>query len=242
MKCFWTLLPMLLLAACSTSTTHGAGTSQPPPEQQAPHLNPDEIHDDLIRQMLNNGQYYAALAHIEEQKHAGQTDQLTLLEADARGHLGQVAQADALYRRLLGTRYAPQAYHGLGRLYVKTDLDGAIRNLRKAVEGAPTDVDFRNDLGYALMEAGRYTEAMTELSTAAELAPNQLKSQNNLIILMMLVGNKGAMERLEQLTHDSEGRETVPPERLKDLRDSAQSIRERQNARRPKPQAGGKGE
>ncbi len=243
MRCFWAPLPVLLMVACSTSTTHGGGSaSQPPPEQQAPHLNPDEIHADLIRQMLDSGQYYAALAHIEDQKRTSHSNELTLLEADARSHLGQVAQADALYRQLLGTRYAPQAYHGLGRLYVKTDLDGAIRNLRKAVEGAPTDVDFRNDLGYALMEAGRYTEAMTELSTAAELAPNQLKSQNNLIILMMLVGNKGSMERLEQLTHDSEGRETVPPERLKDLRDSAQSIRDRQNARRPKPQAGGKGE
>jgi len=233
MRCFWAPLPVLLLVACSTSTTHGGGSApQPPPEQQAPHLNPDEIHADLIRQMLDNGQYYAAL-----------------LEADARGHLGQVAQADALYRQLLGTRYAPQAYHGLGRLYVKTDLDGAIRNLRKAVEGAPTDVDFRNDLGYALMEAGRYTEAMTELSTAAELAPNQLKSRHNLIILAMLMGNEGAVQRLMQQESGGMTPEQMTPEQLKDfrgqlkdLRDSAQSIRERQNARRPKPQAGGKGE
>ena len=250
MRCFWAPLPVLLMVACSTSTTHGGGSaSQPPPEQQAPHLNPDEIHADLIRQMLDNGQYYAALAHIEDQKRTSHSNELTLLEADARSHLGQVAQADALYRQLLGTRYAPQAYHGLGRLYVKTDLDGAIRNLRKAVEGAPTDVDFRNDLGYALMEAGRYTEAMTELSTAAELAPNQLKSRHNLIILAMLMGNEGAVQRLMQQESGGMTPEQMTPEQLKDfrgqlkdLRDSAQSIRERQNARRPKPQAGGKGE
>ena len=243
MKCFWALLPMLLLAACSTSTTHGSGAPQQPPEQQAPHLKPDEIHDDLIRQMLDKGQYYAALAHIEDAKRSGSNDELTLLEGDARGHLEQRAQAEALYRKLLDTRYAAQAYHGLGRLYVKTDLEGAIGNLRKAVERAPTDVDFRNDLGYALMETGRYTEAALQLSTAAELAPSERKSRHNLIILAMVMGNEGAVQQLVQQESGGMKPEQMSPEQLKDLReqlkdwrDSAQLIRDRQQkARAAKP-------
>ena len=230
----WRLMPAILLAGCASSHL-GGGASADKPEDQAPHLKPEEIHADLIRQMLDKGQYYAALAHIEDAKRSGGNDELTLLEGDARSHLGQRAQAEALYRKLLDTRYAAQAYHGLGKLYVETDLEGAIGNLRKAVERAPTDVDFRNDLGYALMEAGRYTEANLQLSTAAELAPDQLKSRNNLIILMMLVGNKGATERLQQLTHEMGGRE-VTPEQLQNLRESAQLIRDRQQkARAAKP-------
>ena len=226
MRCFWILLPLLLLAACSTYKG-GAPAPADKPDSETPHINEGEIHADLIKQMLDNGQYYAALAHIEDQKRSGSSDELVLLEADARRHLGQQTQADALYRKLLDTRYAAQAYHGLGKLYVATDLEGAIHNLRTAVERAPTEVDFRNDLGYALMEAGRYTEANLQLSTAAELAPNQLKGRNNLIILMMLVGNEDAVRQLAQES-------ATTPEMMKQLRDSAQSIRDKQKARAAK--------
>jgi Flp pilus assembly protein TadD len=219
------ILALVLLSACST--VRGTDGNADKMDQETPHLKNEEIHADLIRQMLDRGQYYAALAHIEDQQRSGGSDELSLLEADARRHLGQQQKADALYRKLLETRYSAQAYHGLGLLYVETDLDGAIRNLRKAVEQAPTDVDFRNDLGYALMEAGRYTEAMPELSTAAELAPNQVKSRNNLIILMMLVGNEGAVQRLAQES-------AVTPDRMHELRGSAQMIRDRQNAKAAK--------
>jgi Flp pilus assembly protein TadD len=231
MRRLWALIPLMLLSACTT--LHSGDAAAEKTENQAPHLKEGEIHADLIRQMLSNGQYYAALAHIEDQKRSGGSDELTLLEADARSHLGQQAQADALYRKLLTTKYAGQAYHGLGLLYAATDLDGAIRNLRIAVERVPTDVDFRNDLGYALMEAGRYTEAMPQLSTAAELAPSQVKSRNNLIILMMLVGNETAVQRLAQ----GQG-SMMTPERMQQLRDSAQLIRDKQKARAAKAAAG----
>lgn len=222
------LLPALLLAACATTQNKHP---DPPPDaldNAAPHLKSEEIHADLIQQMLDQGQYYAALAHIEDQKRNGGNDQLNLLEADARRHLGQQAQAEMLYRGLLGSPYSAQAYHGLGMLYVDTDLDGAIRNLHRAVERAPTNVDFRNDLGYALMTAGRYTEAMPELSTAAELAPSQARGRKNLIVLMLLVGNEGAAQRLAQES-------AVTADGMRQLRDSAQAIRNRQNARAAKP-------
>jgi Flp pilus assembly protein TadD len=225
MRRLWWLLSLLLLSACVPVHPSTGGASPIDTESQPPHIKESEIHADLIRQMLQRGQYYAALAHIQEAQRHGRNDELTLLEADARAHLEQRVQADALYRSLLDSSvYAGQAYHGLGRLYVDTDLDGAIRNLRSAVERAPTEVDFRNDLGYALMEAGRYTEANVQLSTAAELAPIALKSRNNLIILMMLMGNEGGVQQLAQES-------AVTPQRLQELRDTAQSIRDKQKAR-----------
>jgi len=230
MSRLWILLPALLLAACTTQDKHRDPPADPL-DSAAPHLKTEEIHADLIQQMLDKRQYYAALAHIEDQKRSGSNDQLSLLEADARRHLGQQAQAEALYRGLLNSQYAAQAYHGLGMLYVDSDLDGAIRNLRHAVERAPTNVDFRNDLGYALMTAGRYTEAMPELSTAAELAPAQTRSQKNLIILWLVVGGKendAAAQKMAQGLN-------ISPEEMRQLRGSAQEIRSKQIARAAKP-------
>jgi tetratricopeptide (TPR) repeat protein len=223
---------VLLLTACTTQTTTHQGSPPDnyaqPASQDAPRLKEAEIHTDLIRQMLDQGQYYAALANIEEGQRNGGSEELTLLEGDARRNLGQTQQAEMLYRRLLSSRkYAAPAYHGLGLLYVKSDPDTAIADLRRAVDGSPTNVDFRSDLGYALMEAGRYTEAMPELSTAAELAPRQVKTRNNLIILYLLVGNDGAVQRLAQES-------AVTPERMRELRGVAQSIRDEQNARAAK--------
>jgi hypothetical protein len=63
-----------------------------------------------------------------------------------------------------------------------------------------------------------------QLSTAAELAPIALKSRNNLIILMMLMGNEGGVQQLAQES-------AVTPQRLQELRDTAQSIRDKQKAR-----------
>ena len=226
------LLPLLLLCACSTTHNSPGQAQTDKLDNEAPHLKDSEIHADLIQQMLDKGQYYAALAHIEEAKRSSNSDQLRLLEADARRHLGQRVQAEALYRSLLNGAFAAPAYHGLGILYTETDLDAAIGNLQRAVERAPTNVDFRNDLGYALMTAGRYTEAMPELSTAAELAPAQTRSRKNLIILMILVGNENAAMRLGQET-------AVPPEGMRQLRDTAASIRNKLNAKAAKPAAAG---
>lgn len=220
------LLVVVLLSAC-------AGTRQaprpPPPDDYKPEpVDPQkvqQIRSDVIRGLLDKGQFYAALAHIEEQKQSiSDSSELTWLEAETRRHLMQTAQADALYRRLLGGSLEGRAYHGLGLMYAKTDLDGAIRNLRNAAMRLPTDVEIRNDLGYALMEAGRYTEALPELSTAAELAPSQLKSRNNLIVLMLLTGNQIGADRLAQQSGTT-------PDTLKALREQAQGIRQKQAAR-----------
>jgi Flp pilus assembly protein TadD len=216
-------------------------SQQLPTAQDAPHLKEGEIRVDLIRQMLAQGHYYAALANIEDaQRGTGGNDELTLLEADARRNLDQQQQADALYRKLLSSRkYAVQANHGLGLLYVKTDLDEAIRYLQLAVKDAPTNVDFRSDLGYALMEAGRYTEAQPELATANELAPDDQRTVKNLIILYLLGElregkDKSKAQKLEdtalRLSMKIQPEETRP-EQLRKLRAAAQSIRDEQDAR-----------
>lgn len=217
-------LSLLMLAGCSSERVR---TVVPPPPPDETPKNPQkaaaDINTDLIRGLLVKGQYYAALAYVEDQRrNVGDSDELKLLEADARRNLKQKAQAEALYRGLIGTAYEADARHGLGLLYATAgQLDPAIKQMRIAAELKPTDVEIRNDLGYALMQAGRYSEAMPELSTAAELAPNQTKARNNLIILMLLTGNEAAAQRLGQQS-------AVTSEMMARLRLEAQAIQTRQ--------------
>lgn len=184
-----------------------------------------QIKSDAVRALLEQGQYYAALAHIEEQKQVAPNNaELIWLEAETRRHLQQQAASEALYRRLIGGPLEGKAWHGLGLLTARNDLSAAIDALRNGVRRLPTDVEIRNDLGYALMEAGRYTEALPELSTAAELAPTQLKSRNNLIILMLLTGNQPGAEQIARQSG-------ATADTLKQLKAQAQAIRSQQASR-----------
>lgn len=212
------------LAACKSQPSRPL----PPENYEVAAVDPakvQQIKSDAVRALLDQGQYYAALAHIEEQKRAlPDSPDLIYLEAEARRHLRQRVQAEALYKRLMAGPLEGKAWHGLGLLTAPNDLEAAIRSLRNAATKLPTDVEIRNDLGYALMEAGRYTEALPELSTAAELAPSQLKSRNNLIILMLLTGNQAGADQMAKQSG-------ATPETVKQLRNQAQSIRSQQLAR-----------
>lgn len=190
----------LALGACASS-----GSRQQLDRMVAAEIPDDspaaqrKIHTDLIRGMLRQQQYYAALAHIEAQmRESGANAELRLLEAEARRRLGQVAQAQALYRDLLRTNYAAEAYHGLGLTNVSTDLRTAVWQMQQAVQRKPTDTDMRNDLGYALMLAGQHGAALTQLATAVELeaGTGSRKARHNLILLMIVRGDEPAVRKL----------------------------------------------
>ncbi|WP_146165889.1 hypothetical protein [Stenotrophobium rhamnosiphilum] len=176
------------------------------------------VHADLIRGMLAKQQYYAALAHVEDQKRSsGATRELKLLEAEARRNLGQSVQAEILYKELLSTDFRADAEHGLGLLYAKRDIKVAVQHLRLAVQRRPTEVTFRNDLGYALMVSGRYKEALPELATAVELDQNNQLSRNNLITLLLLTKDE---TRAKQIARNS----GVSDDELAGLRRKAQTL------------------
>ncbi|MEQ1439611.1 tetratricopeptide repeat protein [Fontimonas sp. SYSU GA230001] len=176
------------------------------------------VYTDLIRSMLEQRQYYAALAHVQErQREGGDRDELRYLEAEARRGLGQFEAADALYKGLLRSPQAARAYHGLGLLHAGRDLNAAAFYLREAAQRAPTDADVRNDLGYALLRAGRHAEAMTELATAVELAPDSEKARNNLILLLLVRGDEAAVGRV---VRDA----AVAPETVSRLRQQARML------------------
>ncbi|TDU24252.1 tetratricopeptide repeat protein [Panacagrimonas perspica] len=221
----------LLLTGCVTETRRQLDrtVAAEVPLTETPESR-RQVHIDLIRKMLVQEQYYAALAHIQGQvRESGPRDELRLLEAQTRRKLGQDAEAQALYRELLKTKYAADAYHGLGLISAKTDQRTAIWQLQQAVQRRPTDSEMRNDLGYALMLAGRYREALPELATAVELesSTGSVKARNNLILLALVTGDETAVQRLMQQSD-------VSPEMLARLRKQAQSLRTR-SAQSPAP-------
>lgn len=184
------------------------------------------LYSDLIRGMMEQGNYYAALAHIQEQqRQQGNTPQLRYLEAEARRQLGQHEAAESLYRGLLRTPMAGQAYHGLGLLYAPGDLGRAIEFLQEGVKKRPTDAQLRNDLGYALTRAGRYGPALAELATAVELDPGSVKARNNLVVLLMLSGDEAGVKRIVRETG-------MTADALARLRKQADSLKNRGKAAR----------
>lgn len=151
----------------------------------------EAVHTDLIRGMLNQGQIYAALAHIQEQENVrGQRPELRLLKAEALSMQGDRDQAERLYQGLLRSPFAGEAHHGLGLLYAEIEPSTAVGHLQQAVRHRPTNPRFRNDLGYGLMRVGDFSQAQRELATAVELDPGSQRWQGNLIILYLLTGDQ----------------------------------------------------
>lgn len=209
----------VLLAGCAGGFGRTNAASPNTPEEL--ESTDKSMHVDLIRKMLDQEQYYAALAHIQQQQRSsGNSDELRYLEAEARRQLGEDAAAEKLYRELLKGRLAGDAYHGLGLLYAPRNLATSIQYLREAAARAPTDARVRNDLGYALLRAGRYAEAMPELSTAVELDPANDKARNNLVLLLMVTRDEEGVQRVV----DQAG---IAPETVARLRSDAQALQAR---------------
>ena len=207
MKNILAMLVLLFAAACSLPATKSRETG-----------DTAAVHVDLIRGLLAQGQYYAALAHIDdERQQSGDSDELRALRGDALASLGRTAEAEATYRSLLKGPQASEAYHGLGMLRVRTDPTAGISFLRAAVQQRPTSAEWRNDLGYALMSLGRLQEALTELATATELAPGEERYRNNLVILLILKKDEAGLVRLVKQWN-------VTPATLSELRKRALSV------------------
>lgn len=222
MKALSCLLAVVLLAGCATRLDAPEGSRRSGGAEEG-------LYADLIRGMLAQGQYYAALAHVEEEaRRRGDRDELRALRADALAALGRTAEADTLYRSLLRGRLRGEGYHGLGLLYARRDPNAALAWLAAAVREHPTNAEWRNDLGFAYTSAGRYREALPELATATELAPASEKYRNNLAILLILMKDEAALGRLAEQSHY--GRE-----KLAELRRQAQTVARRGVAARAPP-------
>jgi len=141
----------------------------------------------IIRQMLMSGRPHAAIAYLDAAHiDAPQSD---LLRADGLRQTGRHEQATELYRKLLGTCVAGNAYQGLGLIAGQVgDVEEAVDQLHSASALLPVDPDVRNDYGYALLMAKNYDDALHEFLTAIELSPGNRQAAHNLLLLLYRTG------------------------------------------------------
>lgn len=154
---------------------------------------------ELVHKMVQEGQYYAALAHLDQlERTASATPQTDYLRAEAlRGTRDRGAEAERLYRSLLKGCMAGQGFHGLGLLAAEAGrMDSAEDFMRRALREKPVNAEAHNDLGMVFLLRGRFASARQEFLTAVELNRTNRLPVENLIVLMLLNADRMEAQRL----------------------------------------------
>lgn len=190
----------MITVICAAAGLTGCGEFQkrptPTSSQQivSEARGPDEnrrLHADLVRQMIDDGKLYAALAHLDAQEqNFGITQESRLMRADVLRKTGQTVEAESIYRELVETAYDGYAQHGLGLIYVQENLDLGTEYLRRAVRRRPTDARMHNDLGFALLRQGHLEQARVHLGTAYELSNRAELLRNNYVMVLLASGDR----------------------------------------------------
>lgn len=215
----------VLLAACG-KTLGGYPNHAPTPSLVAPSTGSHDdkaMYMDLIRQMQQQGAYYASLAHIDAYRQRfGATPELRRRQADALRATGQLDAARSIYRSLLGSEQAAAAWHGLGLVEAQSgNAVGADQALLKATELEPVNAAYLSDLGYARLYEGQTTTAKDPLAMAAELDPTNAKVIANLALWALLTGDATRADAIMQ-------RAQLPADSQNDVRRLALQIASRQ--------------
>jgi Flp pilus assembly protein TadD len=192
----------LLLAACSTFRNGFPNhTSAPNLDQPSkPSTDSKAMYLDLIRQMQQQGAYYASLAHVDAFRlRYGNPPELQRLQGDALRETGQDAAAAKVYQGMLHGPQAAAAWHGLGLIAANgKQYAEAEKDLLQATQLEPVNVTYLNDLGYARLAAGDIAAAHEPLAEAAELEPANTKVISNLALWASLQGDDGQAEAIMQ--------------------------------------------
>ncbi len=149
----------------------------------------------LIRQVLEEGKPYAALAQLDAIGLKG--PDVDYLRAEALRRTGGDDEAAAIYRSLLGTCLKGQGHHGLGLVEAHAGrLQESLAELKLARQALPADPRVRNDLGYALLMVGDLGPARFEFLTALDLDPADRKAAANLVQLLFRAGERDKAESI----------------------------------------------
>jgi len=146
-----------------------------------------KLYLEVIDGLRREGRPYAALAHLDAFDAMFPGDAAAqILRADCLVAVGDLAAAEGVYRGQLAGGLADQAEAGLGRIQARRGRwDAAVAAFERAVKRRPAQAAYLNDLGFALVMAGRAEEGVFRLRQAAELVPGDAKVRNNLIVALM---------------------------------------------------------
>lgn len=222
-----------LLAGCGGNR---AAYRQPPIEPALVEAAQDDrgMYLGLLKQMQQQGAYYASLAHIDAfRQRFGDSPELRILQANALRETGDDATATAIYRGLTKGAQAAPAWHGLGLIAAAArDHAGARLALDNAVRADPLNIAYLGDLGFALLQAGQIEPARAPLAKAAELGPDNIRAISNLALWALLSGQATTAESMMQ-------RANLPPATRSEIYRLAQTLRQPVAAAIPEAAAAG---
>ena len=103
---------------------------------------------------------------------------------------GEMAEAATEFRTALQIK--PDYTDASGNLAIALQHNqepGVIGQYKEALQNKPDDVDTRNDLGLALLQAGRMPEAMTQFQQVLQARPGYIDARNNLGLALLRTGH-----------------------------------------------------
>lgn len=194
---------MLVGAALAAPAAAATTRDMPVPSAQADAGRADAgrqrtLYLGVIQSLRKDGLPRAALAHLDTFDMAFPRDPYAqVLRADCLTDVKDYGAAEALYQRLVAGPVGDQAEAGLGRIAGRRgDWTAAADAFAQAVKRRPTHTPYINDLGFALIKAGRTEEGLFRLRQALELAPADALTRNNLI---MALDQSGHAQEAQQL-------------------------------------------
>jgi len=145
------------------------------------------LHLKLVQTMLEQDNAFAALAHLDAYAQKWGADRNSQqLRADSLRKTGQLDQAEALYKTLLGAQNQSQngaIWYGLGKVAIERgDLKTAGTRLEKAVQVDPLSINAYADLGLSYLLEGQKEPAYTTLMKANQLASGNPQVMANLAL------------------------------------------------------------
>jgi Flp pilus assembly protein TadD len=156
-----------------------------------------QVQLDLVDSLTGRSQSYAALARLESE--GLHTEQHWLRYAQLLAATDQLARAEEVFRSLVVACRSADAYHGLGRVYIKQSwLEQGLEQLAEARKREPSSGKIRNDFGYALLLAGRREDAVFELRTAFELVNGEGAVRQNLAAAYLLTEDRAGLSWLKE--------------------------------------------
>lgn len=220
-----TVFGMALLAGCAAlpPAQQPGGAPATQPEQACGSAAADvELHLKLVQQMHDKGLFHAALAHLDAlSERDRELPEARYLRAESLRRMGKGAEAEAIYRGLLGGCLQGLAHRGLGLLAAQAGrIDAAVDHLQAAREFLPTDPRVRNDLGYALLLQGDVEEARTQFMTALELGADRRRILANMVLLLFVADDEAGARKLA-------GEAGIDAMELTSIRDQAQELRKK---------------
>ena len=182
-----------LLPACASTSSSSVASNRA--DCGASLKQAQRVKLDLVEQLLSEGSYFSAQAHLEQDD--SNSPRALWLTAEAQRKTGLLSEAYDSYRDLSLTCMTAAGHAGMAKiLATRGDLAIAHQHMLKARRLAPTNADVRNDYGFILLAMRDFKAAQREFMTALQLKNGHPVALRNMVISLILDGDTRTALRL----------------------------------------------